>query len=418
MSVVVGDWNNWLYRLARSMFRGVGGFLPEIGSGRWQVKGTIREILVLARLPNPTYDYYLKARLAAPGMPPFRVIDIHDPSLAHVEAEGRFVLICRYANRKAVEWINANRHTLAGVGLFVDDDLKAVITGAEAKLGYRLFLYVRGLAPLRRLNRHLSFVWTATDALAGTVGEHAMVMPPAPSAAIWMNDNTRADPSVTAGLTRIVYHATGVHLREHQFLRPIIERVLAERRNVVFEVVADERASRIWAGLPRVKILPPVSWSEYLKRTMRESADIMLVPLLGSRVNRVRAGTKRIDAARLGAACVFSRSNAYGSDGEETAEIRIPNEPRLWEEMLIRLIDDRDYRDEVAEATRRRVEEMTAESVRGIPGLCAPGKATARRALPETDVDNGEAEALWRLGHNCQTIGMVKTDHDGANVAG
>lgn len=417
MGIADGDLSNWLHRVARALFRGVEGWLPEIGARQWRMNGTIREILVFARLPNPTYDYYLKARLAAPGMPPFRVVDIHDPSLMHVEAEGRFVLICRYANRKVVEWINGNRNKLAGVGLFVDDDLKAVVTGAEARPGYRIFLYVRGLAPLRRLNRHLSVVWTATDALAGAVGDNAMVMPPAPPPGIWLTGAKLASPDRADHMTRIVYHATGIHRREHAFLRPVIERVLTLRKNVLFEVVADERTSSIWASLDRVKILRPVSWTEYLERTMRESADIMLVPLLGSRINRVRAGTKRIDAARLGAACVFSRSNAYGDSSEMTGEIRIPNEPRLWEEMLIRLIDDRAYRAQVARATRRLVEEMTADSVRGIPGLCSPFRSPAKKMALETDPESDECSALWRLGHNSKTNSMVKADHDGTSVA-
>lgn len=381
------------------------------------MNGTVREILVFARLPNPTYDYYLKERLTAPGMPPFRVVDIHDPSLVHVEAEGRFVLICRYANRKVVEWINDNRNRLAGVGLFVDDDLKALVTGAEARLGYRVYIYVRGLAPLRRLNRHLSFVWTATDALAGTVGDNAMVMPPAPSPSIWLNATKPASSNRTGNMTRIVYHATGIHRREHAFLRPIVERVLAVRKNALFEVVADERTCSIWAGLDRVKILRPISWAEYLERTMRESADIMLVPLLGSRVNRVRAGTKRIDAVRLGAACVFSRSNAYGDSSDMTGEIRIPNEPRLWEEMLIRLVDDQAYRGQVARATRRLVEEMTADSVRGIPGLCVPLRNSPKKVALEIAPVSDEPSALWQLSHNYPTNSMVETDHGGTSVA-
>lgn len=412
-----GNWSSRLHQVARVLFRGVQGWLPEIGAQQWQMNGAIREILVFARLPNPTYDYYLKARLAAPGMPPFRVLDIHDPSLVHVEAEGRFVLICRYANRKVVEWINNNRQRLAGVGLFVDDDIKAVITGAEAKLGYKIFLYVRGLAPLRRLNRHLSVVWTATDALAGTVGNNAMVMPPAPSPDIWLTGAKLAGFSRASHMTRIVYHATGIHRREHTFLRPIMERILTLRENVLFEVVADDRTCGIWAGLDRVKILRPVSWTEYLERTMRESADIMLVPLLGSRVNRVRAGTKRIDAARLGAACVFSRSNAYGNSDDMTGEIRLPNEPRLWEETLIRLIDDQTYRGQVARATRRLVEDMTADSVRGIPEICASLRNSVIKVEHDIGHASDEASALWQPGHNCTTNSMVKTDYSGTSVA-
>ncbi len=94
------------------------------------------------------------------------------------------------------------------------------------------------------------------------------------------------------------------------------------------------------------------------------------MPLLRSRANRARAGTKRIDVARLGGAGVFSASPAYGS-GEGSDEVIIPNRRRLWIAAILTLIDDAEARAKAAAATRRAVEAMAAEAARGIPELVA-----------------------------------------------
>ncbi|NLH81945.1 MAG: glycosyltransferase family 4 protein [Phyllobacteriaceae bacterium] len=366
---------------ARTVAHGVAQLLPrpkldsDTSSRR---DGPIERIVVFARLPNPTIDYYLAARLAAPGMPPSQIVDIRDPTLPAIEAEGTFVIVCRYASRRMVTWIDRNANRLAGVGFFTDDNIGAVITGSEARLGYRLFLYQRGLAPLRRLNRHIDVMWVPTPALAAALGgDTVRLMPPAPDRQTWASAAAAGHPCdrPQQGPVRIVYHATGVHRREHTFLAPVIAEVLQQRPNVVFEVTADTRAARAWEGIERVTVVRPTSWVDYLDRTLREPADIAVVPLLKSRANHVRAGTKRIDVVRLGAAGVFSQSAAYG-DIDDSGEIRLPNRRKVWVQTLLRLVDEPELRGEVALASRRLVEAMTELAEEGIPDLLTPGGPT------------------------------------------
>lgn len=359
----------------RRALRGIAGAVarrlprPTARAASTRADRPIDRIVVFARLPNPTVDYYLAARLAAPGMPPARVVDIRDrEAIDGLEAAGTFVLVCRYASRRALAWIDRHGPDLAGVGVFTDDDIGAVVTGADATLGYRLFLWHRALAPLARLNRHVDHVWTATPALAEAIGGDGIaVLPPAPPPEIWQGD---AAPRAEGAPLRIAYHATGIHLREHRFLVPVLTEVLRLRPDVVAEVTADDRARDLWKGLDRVAIVAPTSWPAYLERSRRERADIVVVPLLRSRANRARAGTKRIDVARLGAAGVFSASPAYGS-GEGSDEVIIPNRRRLWIAAILTLIDDLEARARAAAATRRAVEAMAAEAARGIPELVA-----------------------------------------------
>lgn len=355
----------------RGFARTIAGFLPRptVRAFPACVDRPIDRVVVFARLPNPTVDYYLAARLAAPGMPPACVVDIRDrATIGTLEATGTYVLVCRYASRPALTWIDRSSRELAGVGFFTDDDVGAIITGAEATLGYRLFLWLRALTPLARLNRHVDHVWTATSALAESIGgDNLCVLPPAPPPEIWQGNTTARGRGTPL---RIAYHATGVHLREHRFLVPVLTEVLRLRPGVVCEVTADDRVRGLWKGIDRVSIVPPTSWPAYLERCRREPADILVVPLLRSRANRARAGTKRIDVVRLGAAGVFSASPAYGT-GEDSDEVVIPNRRRLWIASLLTLIDDAEVRAKAAAATRRAVEAMAAEATHGIPELVA-----------------------------------------------
>lgn len=330
----------------------------------------MKRIIVFGRIPNPTFDYYLAARLQAPDMPPYQVADIRGRETLTLDADGSFVIICRYASPSVLRWIETNAERLSGVGLFLDDDIPAVVTGKDAGPFYRLFLWYRALWPLRRLKRHLDIVWASTPHLASRLAEaKAMVLPPAPPKALWSNahDNV-AVCERTKGEVLIAYHATGVHLEEHRFLRPIIAEVLRERPQARFEVFADRRARTIWQGIDRVQIREPMPWIEYLADASARRIDIMLVPLAPSHVNDSRAPTKCIDVARYWAAGAFSKSVAYSSF-HDTEELRIPYAIDAWRHAILQLVDDREMRRRVAIVMRQAVLQMTAAADTGLEVL-------------------------------------------------
>lgn len=331
----------------------------------------VKRIIVLGRMPNPTFDYYFAARLDAPGMPPSQAVDIRHGNLADLDAEGAFIIICRYASPKVLTWLEQNADQLSGVGLFVDDDIPAVVTGRDASLRYRLVLCFRALWPLLRLSRHLDIVWASTPHLASTLQlEEAQVLPPAPPERL--RGPRRDEPDFVKNSASdqvlIAYHATGVHLEEHRFLRPIIEEVLGRRPQVQFEVFADGRAASIWQGLNRVSIRRPLPWAVYLADADDHRIDIMLVPLAPSRVNDSRAPTKRVDVARYGAAGVFSEGFAYGPS-ECDGELRLPYDRETWREVLLELIDDRVLSAKAAARIRQTVLQMTSNAKLGLKML-------------------------------------------------
>ncbi|KAA3507659.1 hypothetical protein [Agrobacterium rosae] len=319
----------------------------------------IKRVILFGRHPNPTADYYFSARLSSAYGSDFHLADIRNVDFKKIDPDGAFVIVCRYASSRVLDWISEHQEKLAGVGLFLDDNIPAIITGEDASIAYRLFLFYRALLPLRRLNRHLDTVWVSTPKLAACLADvEAVILPPSPPENLW-----RTTRSSDAGQDILIaYHATSVHYSEHLFLRPVIADVLARRPQAKFEVFAGKMAARIWEGMERTVVRTPTSWSEYVEETIERRIDIMLVPLTPSLVNDCRAPTKRIDVARTGAAGVFSACEAYGfPDGGD--EILLPNDPKAWVEAIISLLDRPDLRTETAMATRNLVEAMVPTSL-------------------------------------------------------
>ncbi|MBB4007434.1 glycosyltransferase family protein [Allorhizobium taibaishanense] len=321
----------------------------------------VRSILVFGRVPNPTFDYYLPVRLEAAGMPPHQVHDIRRFDPAGLDPDGAFVVVCRYASKPLLAWIEAHADRLAGVGLLLDDDIHAVISSRDADIAYSLFLWYRALHPLRRLNRHLDIIWLSTPQLVQAIGEpKAHILPPAPPASLWERRPKTGEGAKAVAEEKVViaYHATGVHVAEHHFLKPVIRKVLEARPQTVFEVFAGKKARQIWRGMDRVTVKAPVSWPQYLVYAGTAQVDIMLVPLAPSEANDSRAGTKFIDVARLGAAGLFSDALAYDG-GPQDAHPRLPYDERVWIEEILRLVDDPEMRAARAADIAAKVAQMS-----------------------------------------------------------
>ena len=56
-----------------------------------KIKGPIKKIIVFARLPSPTFDYFLAGRIAAAGMPVAEVVDLASGDLPGPDPNGALV---------------------------------------------------------------------------------------------------------------------------------------------------------------------------------------------------------------------------------------------------------------------------------------------------------------------------------------
>ena len=333
---------------------------PRLRAGAdGRAREPVRRILAAGVYPSPTADYYREARYPAHGVPVIRR-DVRLSGCDDVPGDGTFVVICRYAGPDLLDWLDANASQIAGVALFLDDDIPAMVTEPGAGIDYRVYAAGFGLFPLRRLSRHLDAVWVSTPALAPRhAPSRRPAQPPRARQAEWQPQSAGAQ----MGPVRIAYFAKIDihHGGESAFVRAVWQRIAALRPEARLEIAASGRHAGPWRELPGVTILPPMEWDDFRAVTAARGADIALVPMLPSLVNDVRAATKRIDVARLGAAGVFSASPAYGE-----GEMHLPNDVEAWVAAVLRLVDDAALRRRLALDTLRRV-AADADAAGGLP---------------------------------------------------
>ncbi|PST63247.1 hypothetical protein C9E91_07520 [Rhizobium sp. SEMIA4064] len=339
------------------------------------IRPPAKRLLVLSRYPNPSVSYYLEERSKALADIPVIVKGLDD-GLDDVDCEGLFVIICRYIKKPQLRWLEHRQKRLAGIAYFVDDDIPAVIAGDEANWLYKFRLLNFAIRPLPRLNRLLTHLWASTEHLAGTLaksGHKVDILAPMPSP-LTRGSVERKDE--TAASLKMVYHATGIHRHEHEFLMPIVRSAMNKHGNLHFEVFADGYLARRWCRQSiepaRMTIHPQLPWSSYLARTTDHGSDIALVPLLAGRTNDSRADTKRIDISRMGAAAIFSQCATFARCAV-SGEIHIGNAPEEWLMAIDQLVEDRDQRIAARNATLQSIEKMRQSATPAFPGICFDG---------------------------------------------
>lgn len=349
---------DWLYRLLPR---------PEARNRHRFDPAAVRSVVVFRAGPNPTYSYYLENRLACLSLP----VQVYDPPLLPQddEAEGAFVILCRYAMPGQIWWLIRHRKRISGLSLLIDDDIAATVVEGQSTLPYRIYLLVCGLLPLMVLNRWMTHVWASTEAL-GKALSTSDVVPPLPSQAQLKHHGKRLERGLRL---RLIYHATGAHDGEHRFLMPIVQQLMQRDSDLDFEVIASRQAARAWKHalhgmLDRVSIQPKTGWQDYLDATAKAEGGIMLMPLLSGRVNSVRADTKRIDICRMGVAAVFSASPVYARC-REPDDILIENDPEIWIETVSQLLWDAALRDMSRKAVVNSTARMIRETGPWLPGL-------------------------------------------------
>ena len=171
---------------------------------------------------------------------------------------------------------------------------------------------------------------------------------------------------------KMVYHATGVHRHEHEFLMPIVKAAMERHDNLHFEVFASGALARCWNRLgidpARITIVAPLSWPAYLARTTHENADIALVPLLPGKTNASRADTKRVDITRLQAAAIFSQCPTFARCAV-AGELHIDNTVEDWSAAIDQLVNDRECRLAARDATRYSIDRMREQATPTFPGV-------------------------------------------------
>lgn len=294
------------------------------------------QLVLVHHKSHSTLHYYFLERARLFGSPFDSIIDLSVPhSLARMNAILRarpyILVICRYFTSAALKLVRCHYGNFRGAVYFTDDDIDALLADPSVPFRYRTRLYWRYGRVRRDLQNLCGEVWTATASLAKRFEGSVNCLPPIPG-----NAFAEYQPGEL-----YFYHGTGVHRREFSWLAEVVRRVQALRPNAVFEVLDDVASRRAFSGIPRLKFIPPASWSDYHARTLRLGGGVGLAPLLPSPANDARSATRFFDITRAGAAGVFSESKAYGSVVADGKSGRLlPNDTDAWVNAVCALLGD------------------------------------------------------------------------------
>lgn len=289
----------------------------------------------------PTVDFYISSRL-------------HDinPSAVHrfeslaFDAEasnlplGTFIVIVRHTSAAWLRFIKENKQRWSGVAYLMDDDIPGAIACRDIPLDYALWTSGRYWLAKRGLAKVCDRLWLSTDALRARY-HHIQTQLVSPQAV----GHSREAASI--GNKRWAYHGTRIHRREIKWLLPIVKAVQQAIPEAEFEVFGDASIARLFRAVPRVKVMAPVPWADYLHYCDSADIAVALAPMLAGRFNAVRSYTKAFDIARCGAVGVFSKSEAYAALqtglGGFGAKL-LPNDQTQWVQEVIKLLQDDDLR--------------------------------------------------------------------------
>lgn len=307
---------------------------------------SVQRWLVLEAGPNPSTDYYLRARLRHAAAP-VRYASLDDAPRAEDLDDGTFVAVVRYLNPRWALALARARARLAGFAYFMDDDLWDPRAASELPLGYRFRIATRATAFAPFVRGSASRVWLSSPALLAKYSlRNAEVLPPRP-----LGEPPRAIEPV-GDVVRIAYHGTRSHLAEMRWLAPVLGRALARAPNLAFDAIGGPEVERVFARLPRTRVVPPMSWPAYRAYASRAEAHVALAPLVRSAFNDSRTFTKVFDHARLGAVGVYSSPGPYDTAVEhDRTGLLLPLHPEVWVDALVALALDRSRLDRLRRAS-------------------------------------------------------------------
>lgn len=307
--------------------------------------------VILSGGETPTTDYFLVPFLERQGYAVSLLDGGCEPMASSFHAQRcGLVVISRYVSSS---WLGAlQRLHQQGTKLvyFMDDDLFDLVALGGLPWRYRWKIVSRAWWHRSRLMRLCDAFWVSTPYLAQKYARHRPVLlEPLPS-----------ERTVSARHTiRVCYHGTASHPQEFEWLLPMIRAVQERSDDIHFELFGGRDVARRFAGVPRVSVLHPMNWSNYLDYTAGHSCDIALAPLLPSAFNAARGPTKFYDYTRMGAVGLYSDVAPYrGFVREGVDGILLDNEPLLWVEAILALAHDGGRRLALATAARQRVSDV------------------------------------------------------------
>jgi hypothetical protein len=323
--------------------------------------GTTKAV-VLSPGPIPTTDIYLTGLLEETYKGGVRYLDTlsDSPASGSPDSESVFIIV-RYAPVRWLRWLVDNREKFSGMVFMVDDDLEAALQDTQLPLTYAMKTAWRYALTKRFLGDQCNEIWVSTQALARCYAACATQV--RASAYVVPFEADRPSPVY-------FYHGTWAHRREIQWLVPIVKEIQRIEKNAWFEIMGNNRVKKMFAGIPRVRTVFPMSWPNYLAYAAIGRYQVGLAPCLQSDFNAGRSHSKIFDITRLGAAGIYANTAPYaGKILHGKTGLLCRNDRESWIAAILLLLRHSPLRSEIADNALAWCEERAVGTYRTGDGL-------------------------------------------------
>lgn len=301
-----------------------------------QSSGTeCRTLLILHEGNSPTLAYFEAAIRGRFSGAQCQLVDTLTTPTIEVD-KGTAIVVIRFISAPWQREIARNMDDLSQVVYFMDDDLLDPSALTALPKGYRTKIIRRSAAQHRWITSYCDSIWVSTAYLARKYAHlNPDVVPAKPT------------PQLLAVKqpVKIAYHGSSSHQAEKYWLREVVAGVLAQCPQASFEIFGEHEVYKLYRDLPRVTVLHPMSWQNYLDYTQHHRIDIGLAPLLESAFNRARGPVKFYDFIRMGAVGVYSNCAPYSDFIEQNINgVLLSNDPQKWIEAISLLVNSEQKR--------------------------------------------------------------------------
>jgi glycosyltransferase involved in cell wall biosynthesis len=218
----------------------------------------------------------------------------------------------------------------------MDDDIPAALRAPELPLGYAMKTAWRYARSRRLLSRICSEVWLSTPELMQRyAGSSPRLLEPEYVAPQALKKKTLV----------YFYHGSWAHRREIEWLVPIVKLVQEAIPDAWFEIMGTDRVKHLFRGIPRVRVVHPMPWKDYLAYAGTVQYQIGLAPCFDTDFNRARSHSKMFDITRLGAAGIYSNVIPYAEKVIHCKTgLLCDNDPDKWVAAITLLLKNQDLR--------------------------------------------------------------------------
>ncbi|RAU19232.1 glycosyltransferase family 1 protein [Nitrincola tibetensis] len=298
--------------------------------------------IVVEEGSNPSSDFFVKPLLKRLAVD-FTCYQQSDaPNISDIE--NSILVFVRYIPSKWKMFVDSYRHRLAGLVIFIDDDLFDIKVLASLSWGYCSKWYRFAYRHQSWLKQKKADLWVSTPYLFDkyrdwcAAGCHLTLIDP-------VSPYGEDDADLSLSLPIIFYHGSPSHRAEIDWLLPVFESVLQTHPQVTIELIGDDKLRRRCLKFPQIRVLHPMSWLSY-QRMLKESKRLIgLAPLLDTKVNAARAPTKYFDITAAGAVGVYSDSHVYRQlVTHKVNGLLVEMDQEAWVAAITSLIDDAQQR--------------------------------------------------------------------------